>query len=191
MCIGKSHWWPRHSWIILASPHQTECESMKPPDLPSVHTLAEVTSESFQVVSNSLQPHGLYSPWNYPGQNTGVGNCSLLQGIFPTQGSNAGLPHCRRILYQLSHKRSPTIKIKGIQRAKPNWGTLMSKPGFFNKYIEGIKSVVRGNPQIKTSQINFQQNTSMFCLNTVSNRREIRTFMKLRKVWKLIRYLMI
>ena len=45
----------------------------------------------------------LYSPWNSPGQNTGVGILSHLQGIFPTQGSNPGLPHCRRILYQLSH----------------------------------------------------------------------------------------
>ena len=44
---------------------------------------------------NSLWPHGLYSPWNFPGQNTGVGSCSLLQGLFPTQGSNPGLPHCR------------------------------------------------------------------------------------------------
>ena len=49
------------------------------------------------------------SPWNSPGQNTGVGSLSLLQGIFPTQGSNAGLPHCRWILYQLSHKGSPRI----------------------------------------------------------------------------------
>ena len=39
-------------------------------------------------MSNSLQPHGLHSPWNSPGQNTGVGSLSLLQGIFPTQGSN-------------------------------------------------------------------------------------------------------
>ena len=52
-------------------------------------------------------PHGLYSPWNSPGQNTGVGSLSLLQGIFRTQGSNPGLPHCRQILYQLSHKGSP------------------------------------------------------------------------------------
>ena len=56
------------------------------------------------VVSNSLWPHGLYSPWNSPGQNTGIDSLSLLQGIFPTQGSNPGLPHCRRILHQLSHK---------------------------------------------------------------------------------------
>ena len=60
--------------------------------------------ESSSVLSDSLWPHGLYSPWNSPGQNTGVGSLSLLQGIFSTQGSNPGLPHCRRILYQLSHK---------------------------------------------------------------------------------------
>ena len=47
------------------------------------------------------------SPWNSPGQNTGVGSLSLLQGIFRTQGSNPGLPHCRWILDQLSHKGSP------------------------------------------------------------------------------------
>ena len=41
--------------------------------------------------------------------NTGVGSISLLQGIFPTQGSNPGLTHCRRMLYQLSHKESPRI----------------------------------------------------------------------------------
>ena len=47
------------------------------------------------------------SPWNSPGQNTGVGSLSLLQGIFPTQGWNPGLLHCRWILYQLSHKGTP------------------------------------------------------------------------------------
>ena len=51
----------------------------------------------------------IYSPWNSPGQNTGVGSHSLLQGIFPTQELNLGLPHCRRILYQLSHQGSPRI----------------------------------------------------------------------------------
>ena len=48
-------------------------------------------SESLSVVSDSLGTHGLYSPCNSPGQNTGVGNLSLLQGIFPTPGSNPGL----------------------------------------------------------------------------------------------------
>ena len=64
--------------------------------------------ESHSVMSDSLRPHGLYSPWNSPGQNTGVGGLSLLQVIFPNQGLNPGLPHCRQILYQLSHKGSPS-----------------------------------------------------------------------------------
>ena len=66
-------------------------------------------SESRSVMSNSLRPHGLYSPWNSPGQNTRMGSLSLLQGIFPTQGSNPGLLPCRPILYQLSHKGTPRI----------------------------------------------------------------------------------
>ena len=43
------------------------------------------------VLSDSLRPHGLYSPWNSLGQNTGVGSLSFLQGIFPTQGLNPGI----------------------------------------------------------------------------------------------------
>ena len=66
-------------------------------------------SESLSVMSHSLWPHGLYSPWNSPGQSTGVGSLFFLQGIFPTQGSNPGLPRCRQILYQLSHQESPRI----------------------------------------------------------------------------------
>ena len=53
-------------------------------------------NESRSVMSDSFKPDGLYSPSNSPGQNTGVGSCSLLQGIFPTWGSNPVLPHCRR-----------------------------------------------------------------------------------------------
>ena len=49
----------------------------------------------------------IYSQQNSPGQNTGVGSLALLQGIFPTQESNPGLPHWRRIFYQLNHKGSP------------------------------------------------------------------------------------
>ena len=64
-------------------------------------------SESRSVVSSSLWPHELYTPWTSPGQNTGVGSHSLLQGIFPTQGLNPGLPHFRQIFYQLSHQESP------------------------------------------------------------------------------------
>ena len=69
-------------------------------------------SESRSVMSNSLRPHRLHSPWNSPGQNTGVGSLPLLQGIFPIQGSNPGLPHCRQILYQLSHTNNSKVSEK-------------------------------------------------------------------------------
>ena len=59
-------------------------------------------------MSDSLPLHGLHRPRNSPGQNTGVGSLSFLQEIFPTQGLNPGLPHHKRILYQLSHKGSPS-----------------------------------------------------------------------------------
>ena len=66
-------------------------------------------SESRSIVSDSLRPHGLYSPWNSTGQNTGVGSLSFFQGIFQTLELNPGLLHCRWILYQLSHKGRPRI----------------------------------------------------------------------------------
>ena len=71
--------------------------------------MVQSKTESRSVASDSLQHYGLYSPWNSPGQNIGIGSHSLLQGIFPTQGSNPGLPHCRWFLYKLSHKGSPRI----------------------------------------------------------------------------------
>ena len=54
-----------------------------------------------------FQPHGLYSPWNSPGKNTGMGFHVLFQEIFPTQGSKPGHPHCKWILDYLSHQGSP------------------------------------------------------------------------------------
>ena len=74
--------------------------------------VAVYVCESCSVVSSSLRPHGLHSPWRSPGQNTGVGNLSLLQRIFLTQGLNPGLLHYRQILYQLSHQGSPWLFLK-------------------------------------------------------------------------------
>ena len=59
-----------------------------------------------QSVSNSFWPHGLYTPWNSPGQNTKVGSLSPLQVTFLTQESYTGLPHFRQILYQLIYQGS-------------------------------------------------------------------------------------
>ena len=88
-------------------------------------------SESCSVVSDFLRPHGLYSPWNTPGQNTGEGSLSLLQGIFPNQRSNPGLLHCRQIFCQLSHKGSPRILewvAYPFSRDLPNSGIKLGSP---------------------------------------------------------------
>ena len=77
--------------------------------LGEIDILSNSINESCSVVSNYLQPYGLYSPWNFPGQNTGVASLSLLQRVFSTQGLNPGILHCRQILYKLSHKGSPRI----------------------------------------------------------------------------------
>ena len=74
-------------------------------------------------------------------KNTGVGSLSLLQGIFPTQGLNPGLPHCRRILYQLSHSGSPRLLewvVHPFSRGSPwprNWtGLSCIAGGFFTNW---------------------------------------------------------
>ena len=71
----------RLSYIILKFIYQNSYAAIRIP----------LCMHACSVMSDSLWPHGLYSPWNSPGQNTGVGSLSLLQGIFPTQGSNPGL----------------------------------------------------------------------------------------------------
>ena len=78
--------------------------------------LRESEGASRSVVSDSFQPHGLQPgrllcPWNSVGKNTGVGCRSLLQGIFPTQGSNLGFLRFRQICYHLRHQESPTCYI--------------------------------------------------------------------------------
>ena len=76
------------------------------------YTSVRSVSVSHSVVPDSLRPHGLQPtrllcPWDSPGKNTGVGRHFLLQGIFPTQGLNPRLLHCRQILYRQSYKGSP------------------------------------------------------------------------------------
>ena len=87
------------------------------------------------------------TPWNSPGQNTGVGNLSLLQGIFPTQGSNPGLQHCRRILYKLSHQGSPRILESGQPIPSladlPNPGI---KPGSPILQVDSLPTELLGKP---------------------------------------------
>ena len=97
--IQRTEWWKA---LLQNRIEKTEREKKK-------DCLRDLFSESHSVVSNSLWPHGLYSHWNSPGQNTGVDSLFLLQGIFPTQESNPLLLNCRLILYHLSQKGSPRI----------------------------------------------------------------------------------
>ena len=109
---------PSHPFWAAWAPCILQCVSwrrLKKPVLLFLFVIRK-TSESHSIVSDSLRPRGLYiyGPWDSPGQNSGVGSLSLLQGIFPTQGENTGLPHCRRVLYQLSHKGKHTPNKIGL-----------------------------------------------------------------------------
>ena len=74
-----------------------------------LHCSYSIVWKSLSHVQFSVTAWTIYSSWISPGQNTGVGSHSLLQGIFPTQELNQSLPHCRQILNQLSHHGSPGI----------------------------------------------------------------------------------
>ena len=101
----------------------------------------DVECESHLVMSDSLWPHGLYIPWNSPGQNTGVGSCSLLWWIFPTQGSNPGLPHCRWILYQLSHQWSPILSVTHIK----SFNKYLWTPAKCQVWLQGLNRKINGH----------------------------------------------
>ena len=107
-------------------------------------------SESHSVVSDSLQPDGLYNPWNSLGQNTGVGSLSLLQGSFPTQGSNIGLLHCRQILYQLTLGKPRNTGVVNLSLLQPvfltqelNWGLLHCRWILYQLSYQGSPKGVR------------------------------------------------
>ena len=106
------------------------------------HCLAAGVSDRFRnvavfscsVMSDSLQPHGLQLarllfPWDSPGKNTRVGCHALLQGIFPMQGLNPGLPRCRQILYQMSHQGSPGLGIRPYYSNGKESACNMGDPG--------------------------------------------------------------
>ena len=108
-CECTKHHWIIHFKMVISVCGLSHVWFIETPWTVACQAPLKHESESCSVVSNSLQPHELYSPRNSPDHNTGVSSLSLLQGIFPTQGSNPDLPPCKCILYQLSHKGSPRI----------------------------------------------------------------------------------
>ena len=116
-------------------------------------------------MSNSLELHGLYSPWNSPGQNTGVRSLPLLEGIFPTQGLNPGFLHCRQILFQLSHKRSPRILawVSYPFSSRSSWpsnrtGVSCIAGGFFTKWAIREAPLITGGSQSSSFHDTFHIN---------------------------------
>ena len=106
---GPHHVSTAVSCLLSTIAHFKHCvhvreQSSKRNKINSNHRL--ISQSESHSLPDSLQFHGLYSPWTSPGQNTGVGSLSLLQGSFPTQESNRGLLHCRQILYQPSQQGS-------------------------------------------------------------------------------------
>ena len=106
-------------------------------------------SESRPVMSNFLRPHGLYSPWNSPSQNTGVGSLSLLQGIFPTQGSNPGLSHYRQIFLPAEPQGKPkNTGVVSLSILQWIFLTQESKPGSPAFRVDSLPAELSGKPQL-------------------------------------------
>ena len=121
-------------------------------------------SGSHTVVSASLWPRGLnparvLRPWDSPGKNTGVGCHSLLQGIFPTQGLNPGLPCCRQIFYCMRHQGSPGIRLKFNLHIQVGWFAflkqLLSQQGLGSLGLSWFVSVALHLEAICSKQANI------------------------------------
>ena len=122
------------------------------------------------------QPARLLCPWNSPGQNAGVGSHSLFQGIFPTQGSNPGLLHCRQILYHLNHQGSPRILewvaypfSRGTSWPRNRTSISCIAGRFFTRWAtwedhqtdhrkKAIFKIVKGHPKIRLKTMEKQTN---------------------------------
>ena len=110
-------------------------------------------SESCSVVSDSLRPHGLYSPRNSPGQNTGVGSLSLLQGIFPTHGSNPGLPYCSQFFTSWTTRDTGVGSLSLLQGIFPtqelNLDLLHCRQILYQLSYQGRPGAHSGMPNLK------------------------------------------
>ena len=137
-------------------------------------------SESHSVMSNTLRPNGLYSLWNSPGQNTGMGSFFLLQGIFPTQGLNPDLLHYRQILYQLSYKGKPKNTVGSLSllewiflTQKFKWGLLRCRWIIYQLSYQGSPNVIISSLQA------FPKNVSVWMIKSIwlsSNHDQVTKF---------------
>ena len=123
-------------------------------------------------MSNSLQPQGLYSPWNSPGQNTGVGSLSLLQGIFPTQGSNPDLPRCRQILYSEATREAlidgwTATDTTACQVRHPI--LFLKHATFFHIFVSSLHSSFWSNPSV-ILDVNHCTSALAFCFHSQPSR---------------------
>ena len=132
-------------------------------------------------MSDSLQPSGL-SALNSPGQNTGVGSLSILQGIFPTWGLKPGLPLCGWILYQLSHKGSPRILgclaypvSRGSSQPRNQTGVSCMAGGFFTNWA--------------VREARNQTLVVCFLLPLKRERKDVRHLQPLCSVWRPLAFL--
>ena len=115
-------------------------------------------TQSCPTLCNPMNYGFPYSPWNFQGENTVVCSLSLLQGIFLTQGLNPGLPHCRWILCQLSHKRNPRI-LEWVDypfSSRSSWPRNRTRVSyiagrFFINWaiMEALRSLFRENPKFQ------------------------------------------
>ena len=105
----------KNSWkICLNEVFHLNSRHFSPPILlqPRYCVLCLVTQSYLTLCDPVVRnPPGSSVHGDSPGKNTGIGCHALLQGIFPTQGSNPGLPHCRQILYHLSHQENLRILV--------------------------------------------------------------------------------
>ena len=126
---------------------------------------------SRSVVSDSLWHHGLQPtmllcPWDFPGNNTGVDCRFLLQEIFPTQESNPGLPHCRQMLYRLSHQGSPVSRNEphSLERRECSWlsklswedlGITVDLKKYLGNYWVGTMWTTFGDLEIQVGDLDY------------------------------------
>ena len=122
-----------------------------------MYEVKESESENHSVVSNFLQPHVLCSPWNSPDQNTGVDSLSLLQGFFPTQGSNPDLPHCRADFLPAEPQGKPEFQSKSHKLPRNQKAMKI-----FSFAIKKMIQPLHVNVVVKCLEFNFPSCTTQY-----------------------------